>query len=50
MGYTTIFIMKHSELKAFLHFAEINGMLQWPLDVVLNEYYTTKQHCKEYEN
>lgn len=41
--------MTREELSAIIHFAKINGMMDWPFEVVYNEYLTTKQLVKDYE-
>lgn len=41
--------MNREELNNFIHFAEINGMIEWPLEVAYNEYLTTKEVAKAYE-
>lgn len=34
--------MRKTELEDLVHFAQVNGMINWPFEVVLNEYLTTK--------
>lgn len=41
--------MSHEELKQLIHFAEINGMMNWPFEEVYNEYLTTKEVAESYE-
>lgn len=41
--------MNRDNLKHILHFAEINGMLDWPFETVVNEYLTTKELAEDYE-
>lgn len=41
--------MNLKELDKILHFAEINGMMKWPVMVVINEYLTTKEVSEDYE-
>lgn len=38
------------ELNNLIHFAEINGMMEWAFEDVLNEYLTTKEVAESYEN
>lgn len=42
--------MNRTELEALVHFAKINGMMEWPIEVVYNEYLTTKEVAEDYEN
>ena len=42
--------MNKKELEALVHFAKINGMMDWAFDYVLNEYLTTKEVAEAYEN
>lgn len=39
----------NAELQRILHFAEINGIMNWPFDEVYNEYLTTKDVAESYE-
>lgn len=41
--------MNLKELDKILHFAEINGMMKWPVMVVINEYLTTKETAEDIE-
>lgn len=36
------------ELQNISHFAEINGMMNWPFNEVYNEYLTTKETAESY--
>ena len=38
--------MNRTELENFIRFAKMNGMMNWTLEHVLNEYETTKMHHK----
>ena len=42
--------MDKKELEALVHFAKINGMMDWAFEDVLNEYLTTKEVAEAYEN
>lgn len=42
--------MSREELNDIIHFAEINGMMKWPFEVVYNEYLTTKEVAESYED
>ena len=42
--------MNRTELEALVHFAKINGMMEWPFEAVYNEYLTTKEVAEDYEN
>ena len=42
--------MNKKDLKAIISFAEANGMMDWALEDVLNEYLTTKEVAESYEN
>lgn len=42
--------MNKKELEALVHFAKINNMMDWAFEDVLNEYLTTKEVAKAYEN
>lgn len=42
--------MNKKELEALVHFAKINGMMDWAFEDVLNEYLTTKEVAEAYEN
>ena len=42
--------MNKKELEALVHFAKINGMMDWAFEDVLNEYFTTKEVAEAYEN
>lgn len=37
-------INNKTELENLVRFAEINGMMNWSFETVLNEYKTTKMH------
>ena len=39
--------MDRTELENLIRFAKKNGMMNWALEEVLNEYETTKMHHKE---
>ena len=40
--------MTLQDLQDILHFAEINGMMDWPFFDVVNEYFTTKEVAESY--
>ena len=40
--------MTLQDLQDILHFAEINGMMDWPFFDVVNEYLTTKEVAESY--
>ena len=42
--------MTREDLEHIIHFAEINGMMDWAFEDVLNEYLTTKEVAESYEN
>lgn len=42
--------MNREELNNLIHFAEINGMMEWPFKEVYNEYLTTKEVAESYED
>ena len=42
--------MNREELNNLIHFAEMNGMMDWTFEDVLNEYLTTKEVAESYEN
>ena len=37
-------INNKTELESLIRFAEMNGMINWSFETVLNEYETTKMH------
>ena len=41
--------MNKGDFENFIHFAEINRMMQWTFADVLNEYFTTKEVAESYE-
>ena len=41
--------MNKRDFENFIHFAEINRMMQWAFEDVLNEYLTTKEVAESYE-
>lgn len=41
--------MTLQDLQDILHFAEINGMMNWTFEDVLNEYFTTKEVAEDIE-
>ena len=41
--------MKREEIENIIHFAEINGMMDWTFEDVLNEYLTTKETAEDIE-
>lgn len=43
-------INNKTELESLIRFAEINGMMNWSFEAVLNEYETTKMHHDEIDN
>ena len=42
--------MTLQDLQDILHFAEINGMMDWAFADVLTEYFTTKEVAESYKN
>lgn len=42
--------MNKNDLYNLTHFAEMNGMMNWAFEDVLNEYLTTKEVAESYEN
>ena len=40
--------MTLQDLQDILHFAEVNGMMDWPFVDVVNEYLTTKEVAESY--
>ena len=42
--------MNKNDLYNLTHFAEMNGMMDWAFEDVLNEYLTTKEVAESYEN
>ena len=42
--------MNKKELEALVHFAKINGMMDWPFEIVYNEYLTTMELGFAYDN
>lgn len=43
-------INNKTELESLIRFAEMNGMMNWSFETVLNEYETTKMHHSEIDN
>lgn len=41
--------MTREDLKHIIHFAEINGMMDWTFEDALNEYLTTKETAEDIE-
>lgn len=41
--------LTEEDLQHILHFAEINGMLEWPFEDVIDEYLATKEVAEAYE-
>ena len=39
--------MKKNALELLINFAKMNGMMDWPLSAVLNEYLTVQYHHGE---
>ena len=42
--------MTLQDLQDILHFAEINGMMDWAFADALNEYFITKEVAESYKN
>lgn len=42
--------MNREEFNNLIHFAEINGMMEWAFEDVLNEYLTTKEVAESYKD
>ena len=42
--------MTREDLKHIIHFAEMNGMMDWTFEDALNEYLITKEIAYDYEN
>lgn len=42
--------MNREQLNSLIHFAGMNGMMDWAFEDVLNEYLTTKEVAESYEN